>query len=165
LKRFSCKFLIWDVELPTYANADKEETMKAQQEEESSVVRILAGLKSCTPLNHRCLPSTTSDGMMNEAEEAAALSSNPSSGTGFFHDVSLSSKASSRTGLEDVSPLPQFPLDPSSTAQKPANRRNPSLTWTIEELRLVSQMRQGMMNTSRRKRSKKPKDAPKRPLR
>jgi len=89
-------------------NTHEEETMKAQQEEESSVVRILAGLKSCTPLNHRCLPSTTSDGMMNEAEEAAASSSNPSSGTGFFHDVSLSSKASSRTGLEDVSPLPQF---------------------------------------------------------
>jgi hypothetical protein len=102
---------------------------------------------------------------MNEAKEAAALSSNSSSGTGSFHDVSLSSKASSSAGSEDASPLPQSPLDPSSMAQYPANRRNPSLTWTIEELHLVSQMRQGMMNTSRRKRSKKPKDAPKRPLR
>jgi hypothetical protein len=61
------------------------------------------------------------------------------------------------------------PLEPpkSSTAQAaPAEKpSNPPLLWTADELRLVSQFRLGMMNTYRRKRPKKDKDAPKRPLR
>jgi hypothetical protein len=134
---------------------------------------ILAGARSCAPMNRRCSPSTTSsggensgsDGVMNKAK-GAALNSKPSSAAGSLHDVSLSSRSSIRPGSsDDVSPLPQSPLDTSLLLQKPSKRRNPPLTWTSEELSLVSQMRQGMMNTSRRKRSKKPKDAPKRPLR
>ena len=72
----------------------------------------------------------------------------------------------SRSCRDNASLSSQSPLGSSETAQKkPASWRNPLLTWTTEELQLVSQMRQSMKNTGRRKRSKKPKDAPKRPLR
>jgi len=156
-----------------------------QEEEECSAARILVGAKRCASMNRRCSPSTASsdsDGVLNKANEEAVSNSTTVSEAGSTHNVSLKSESSSRhtsahnesssskpsvsTGAcHDVSPLPQSPLDPSLMPQTHAKRRNPLLTWTNEELSLVSQMRQGMMSTSRRKRSKKPKDAPKRPLR
>ena len=125
----------------------------------------------CTPMNS-CSPSMTStatsgsEGGKGKANEAAALNSKASNTSRSFHDVSVSSKAIStvRSCHDNISPLPQYPFDSSSTVQNPAKRNLP-LTWTSEELQLVSKMRLGMMNTSRRKRSKKAKDAPKRPLR
>lgn len=132
-------------------------------------------------MNHSPITSDSGgDYSDSDGDKEAALNSKPSSRIGSVHDVSISSGSSNgATSLHDaslsstssisrdnVSPLLPTPqLDPSSAAQKPAKRRNPLLTWTSEELHLVSLMRQGMMNTSRRKRSKKPKDAPKRPLR
>ena len=137
----------------------------------------LAGANSFIHMNYRCSPSTASsgsNGVMDKAKEPAilpaTLNSQASGAARWLHDVSLSSKTSS-TGrschdLADLASLSsQSPLGSSETAQKPASLRNPLLTWTTEELELVSHMRQGMKNTSRRKRSKKPKDAPKRPLR
>jgi hypothetical protein len=158
-----------------------------QEEEECSAARILVGAKRCASMNRCCSPSTASsdsDGVLNkdEANEEAVSNSTTVSEAGSTHYVSLKSESSSRprsahnesssskpsvrtVACHDVSPLPQSPLDPSLVPQMHAKRRNPLLTWTSEELSLVSQMRQGMMSTSRRKRSKKPKDAPKRPLR
>lgn len=132
------------------------------------------GAESCTPMNYLCSPrpspSTASiniDG--DKAKEPSTLSSQANSATRWYHDISMSSKTRTRgtTGSSNVSFSSQSPLDSSysSTSQKPPSLRNPLLTWTAEELKLVSQMRQGMKNTSRRKRAKKPKDAPKRPLR
>ncbi len=133
--------------------------------------------KSSNSMNYNCLarpsPSLASSGCsdsdVDKAKEPATLSSRANSASRWCHDISSSSKTSSTTrSLHDnVSFSSQSPLDSSysSNSQKPASLRNPLLTWTAEELELVSQMRQGMKNTSRRKRAKKPKDAPKRPLR
>jgi len=122
-------------------------------------------MNSCSP-SMTSTATSGSEGGKGKANEAAALNSKASNTSRSFHDVSLSSKASStvRACHDNISPLPQYPFDSSSTVQNPAKRNLP-LTWTSEELQLVSKMRQGMMNTSRRKRSKKAKDAPKRPLR
>ena len=152
--------------------------MKEQQQKCSA--KQLAGENRCS--------SSGSDGVMDKAKKLATLPATLNS------QVTLSSKASStarsrschdNASLSSQSPLAssetaqksrscrdnasltsQSPLGSSETAQKkPASWRNPLLTWTTEELQLVSQMRQSMKNTGRRKRSKKPKDAPKRPLR
>lgn len=74
-------------------------------------------------------------------------------------DISSSPFSSSRSS--------PFEEPPSSTAQAALAKKpsNPPLLWTADELRLVSRFRLGMMNTYRRKRPKKHKDAPKRPLR
>ena len=117
----------------------------------------------------RCTPSTTFSGDGDDTNSdgvESLLHFKSSSGkirpktTGTCHDggISSSSSPSSRSS----------PLElPSSTAQAaPAKKpSNPPLLWTADELRLVSQFRLGMMNTYRRKRPKKDKDAPKRPLR
>ena len=138
-----------------------------------------AGAEKCSnPMNYCCLarpsPSLASSGCsdsdVDKAKEPATLSSRANSATRWCHDISSSSKTSSTTrsrSHDNVSFSSQSPLDYSysSNSQKPASLLNPLLTWTAEELELVSQMRQGMKNTSRRKRAKKPKDAPKRPLR
>lgn len=76
-------------------------------------------------------------------------------------DISSSSSSSSRS-----SPLLEPPTPPSTAQAAPVKKpSNPPLRWTADELRLVSRFRLGMMNTYRRKRPKKHKDAPKRPLR
>lgn len=116
----------------------------------------------------RCTPSTFSgdDTNSDDAGVESLLHFKSSSGkirpktTGTCHDGGISSSPSSSSRS---SPLEQ----PSTTAQAaPAKKpSNPPLRWTADELRLVSQFRQGMMNTYRRKRPKKDKDAPKRPLR
>lgn len=134
-----------------------------------------AGAESCTPMNYRCSPrpspSTASSGCSNgegdKAMKPATLISQTNSATRLCHGISTSTKTSSTTGSWTASFSSQSPLDSSSssTPQKPASLRNPLLTWTTEELELVSQMRQGMKNMNRRKRAKKPKDAPKRQLR
>ena len=132
--------------------------MKEQQQKCSA--KQLAGANRCSPST----ASSGSDGVMDKAKKLATLPATLNS------QVTLSSKASStarsRSCHDNASLSSQSPLASSETAQKkPASWRNPLLTWTTEELQLVSQMRQSMKNTGRRKRSKKPKDAPKRPLR
>jgi len=125
----------------------------------------IGAMNSCSP-SMTSTATSGSEGGKGKANEAAALNSKASNTSRSFHDVSLSSKASStvRSCHDNISPLPRYPFDSSSTVQNPAKRNLP-LTWTSEELQLVSKMRLGMMNTSRGKRSKKAKDAPKRPLR
>lgn len=131
--------------------------MKANQEDCSEAAGKSEATEVKTPC-YRCSPSTnTTDAedsgvgaVMNASD--AALHSSKTSRAGSCDDVESASLSSQS----------QFQ---SSVAQRSGKPRNPPLQWSTDELRLVSQMRQGMMNTSRRKRSKKPKDAPKRPLR
>lgn len=109
----------------------------------------------------RCAPSTFSGDANSDAESLLHLkSSREKIRPGTCHGgISSLSSSSSRS-----SPLLEPP--PSTAQAAPAKKpSNPPLRWTADELRLVSQFRQGMMNTYRRKRPKKDKDAPKRPLR
>ena len=116
----------------------------------------------------RCTPSTFSGDDTNSDAGVESLLRFKSSReektrpktTGTCHGgISSSPYSSSRS-----SPLLEPP--PSTAQAAPARKpSNPPLRWTVDELRLVSQFRQGMMNTYRRKRPKKDKDAPKRPLR
>lgn len=116
----------------------------------------------------RCTPSTTFSG--DDTNSDAGVESllhfksssdkiRPNTTGKCDGDISSSSSSSSRSS--------PFEEPPSSTAQAaPAKKpSNPPLLWTADELRLVSRFRLGMMNTYRRKRPKKHKDAPKRPLR
>ena len=131
--------------------------MNTQQEEEELRLADAGTLVNVGGKARYSPPSTTS----------ATSTTSTSSGDGAWHKSNgkaLNSKPSSNaTGsCHDNS---QAPLEPSTTRVPPKKPRNPLLTWTKDELRLVAKFRQGMINTSRRKRPKKPKDAPKRPLR
>ena len=115
----------------------------------------------------RCTPSTFSGDDTNSDAGVESLLHFKSSRektrpktTGTCHGgISSSPYSSSRS-----SPLLEPP--PSTAQAAPAKKpSNPPLRWTVDELRLVSRFRLGMMNTYRRKRRKKDKDAPKRPLR
>ncbi len=155
-----------------------QEVIQMNEQKESSAGNQLAragageGEESCTPMNYhlstRPSPSTASSGCCTAKEPATLSSQQANSATRWYQDITVSSKPRGTAGSSNASFSSQSQLDSSysSTIQKkPPSLRNPLLTWTIEELELVSQMRQGMKNTSRRKRAKKPKDAPKRPLR
>lgn len=122
---------------------------------------ILAGGVAPITNNNELLDNDSGEKItaaMNEAIEEALLPNQSS------RDASCDDTALPLPSL----PPPPPPLEQPSTSTAPtpskSGRRNPPLEWTIEELRLVSIFRQGMMSW-RKKRSKKPKDAPKRPLR
>ena len=108
------------------------------------------------------------------AGEAKATTSEANkSGVGDVNEASaaaLHSNNKSRSGSEsygdDESSLSQSPLQqPFAASQKTAEAKmsNPPLTWTTDELRLISKMRQGMMNAATKKRPQT--DEPKNPLR
>ena len=139
----------------------------APQQHQEEYYSVGARMKETTPggvkqhtniLIHRCSPSTATT---DDIGGAGAVGASEAA-------IHSSKSSLSRTGwsCEDVlSTSSQSPSEPSlaQTHAKPLN--NPPLQWTTEELRLVSRMREGMMKSCRRKRSKKPKDAPRRPLR